>query len=451
MIRLLSWFLCCVAIASAGDADRIAEFREAIAADRQSLSRLKAENDKQIADLEGELSAAAKELVQTQLALQGARRKTASLQASARTSAQSMEGTELALRLIESAANRARSHADLLLSEVPASGDARKRLATTTQAEILDEFVALHRDATSTRILQAQVYRPDGTPAEAELLAVSNAHFAYQLPDKTAAVSLSSPSDASGYRWAEDLDAEDQAAVTAAVSAVKAGQAAVVPMDVTGTLRVASWRTDASWVGRIKSGGALMFPLALVALVAVVLILERLFVWNRERGRASVIAEALMACRERRVADAEETLRAQGKGVASRLMLAALARQPEGQTAMEDGIEVCLLQETPKLRHRLSGIAVLGAVAPLLGLLGTVTGIIETFAVIKGSGTTDAGLMAGGISQALVTTAAGLVIAIPILLFHRLLSGAMDRIISDAEFQAANALTILAKNEDAVD
>ena len=77
--------------------------------------------------------------------------------------------------------------------------------------------------------------------------------------------------------------------------------------------------------------------------------------------------------------------------------------------------------------------------------------IIETFAVIKGSGTTDAGLMAGGISQALVTTAAGLVIAIPILLFHRVLSGAMDRIISDAEFQAANALTILAKKEDAVD
>jgi biopolymer transport protein ExbB len=92
----------------------------------------------------------------------------------------------------------------------------------------------------------------------------------------------------------------------------------------------------------------------------------------------------------------------------------------------------------------MGGIAILAAVAPLLGLLGTVTGIIETFGVIRAFGNANPSLMAGGISEALVTTAAGLIIAVPILLLHGLLSGRVDRIVGNAEKHAANLLAVLA-------
>ena len=125
-------------------------------------------------------------------------------------------------------------------------------------------------------------------------------------------------------------------------------------------------------------------------------------------------------------------------------MLAALRARTLGQAGMEDSIETRMLEETPRLRKRLSGIAVLAAVAPLLGLLGTVTGIIQTFGVIESTGRTDPSLMAAGISQALVTTAAGLVVAIPILLLHRAMVGLMDGLVAEAEAKTAillNALT----------
>ena len=110
---------------------------------------------------------------------------------------------------------------------------------------------------------------------------------------------------------------------------------------------------------------------------------------------------------------------------------------------MEDAIQEQLLHEMPKLQRFLGGIAILAAVAPLLGLLGTVTGIIRTFGVIQSFGNANPSLMAGGISEALITTAAGLIIAIPLLLAHSLLKGRVQTILSDAEKHAATLLNTL--------
>ena len=81
--------------------------------------------------------------------------------------------------------------------------------------------------------------------------------------------------------------------------------------------------------------------------------------------------------------------------------------------------------------------------APLLGLLGTVTGIIGTFGVIQAFGNANPSLMAGGISEALMTTATGLVVAVPILIVHSVLRGRAERIIADAERHAASMLTLM--------
>jgi len=86
-------------------------------------------------------------------------------------------------------------------------------------------------------------------------------------------------------------------------------------------------------------------------------------------------------------------------------------------------------EESSVLNRGLPTVAVLAAVSPLLGLLGTVTGMIETFQSITLFGTGDPKLMSGGISQALVTTQLGLSVAIPLVLFHSLLVGRANRLI----------------------
>jgi len=92
-------------------------------------------------------------------------------------------------------------------------------------------------------------------------------------------------------------------------------------------------------------------------------------------------------------------------------------------------------------------LAVLGAVAPLLGLLGTVTGMIDTFRVITLFGTSDPKLMSGGISEALVTTELGLAVAIPIMLLHTYLSRKSDHLIGDMEAKAVQMTNIIDKQK----
>ncbi len=92
-------------------------------------------------------------------------------------------------------------------------------------------------------------------------------------------------------------------------------------------------------------------------------------------------------------------------------------------------------------RSGLPTLAVLAAVSPLLGLLGTVTGMIETFQSITLFGTGDPKLMSGGISQALVTTQLGLAVAIPLVLLHSLLTGRVNRLIEQLGKQSSDMLT----------
>jgi biopolymer transport protein ExbB len=95
-----------------------------------------------------------------------------------------------------------------------------------------------------------------------------------------------------------------------------------------------------------------------------------------------------------------------------------------------------MLRELPRLERFITPLKVLAAVAPLLGLLGTVTGMIKTFQVITVFGTGDPRLMAGGISEALVTTQLGLMVAIPVLVAAGLLARRAQRIAGDMEEKA---------------
>ena len=129
------------------------------------------------------------------------------------------------------------------------------------------------------------------------------------------------------------------------------------------------------------------------------------------------------------------------KNALGRILLAAQeADSSRNMETLELAIDEAILKETPKLERLQGGIKLLAAVAPLLGLLGTVTGMIETFQAITLFGTGDPKLMAGGISQALMTTVLGLVVAIPLLFLHSLVASRSRVLIQTLDEQSAGMI-----------
>jgi biopolymer transport protein ExbB len=117
--------------------------------------------------------------------------------------------------------------------------------------------------------------------------------------------------------------------------------------------------------------------------------------------------------------------------------------------AMENALQEAILREIPPMERFLSTLGMLAAIAPLLGLLGTVTGMIDTFHVITQHGTGDPRMMSGGISEALVTTMLGLSVAIPIMLAHTLLNRTVDTRIGQMEEKAISLVNMVHKNRNA--
>ncbi len=116
---------------------------------------------------------------------------------------------------------------------------------------------------------------------------------------------------------------------------------------------------------------------------------------------------------------------------------------------LELKLDEAILKETPALERFLTAIKLISAVAPLFGLLGTVTGMIETFQAITLFGTGDPSQMAGGISAALMTTVEGLVVAIPTLMLHSFVSGSSKGVVHILEEQSAGIIAVHAEKEHA--
>jgi biopolymer transport protein ExbB len=114
---------------------------------------------------------------------------------------------------------------------------------------------------------------------------------------------------------------------------------------------------------------------------------------------------------------------------------------------LELKLDEAILRHTPTLQRGLATIRILAVIAPMLGLLGTVTGLIETFQSITQFGTGDARLMAGGISQALITTVLGLSAAIPLILLHTALNSKSRRLVGILEEQSAGIIATHAERE----
>ncbi|MHC4600791.1 MAG: MotA/TolQ/ExbB proton channel family protein [Planctomycetota bacterium] len=186
-------------------------------------------------------------------------------------------------------------------------------------------------------------------------------------------------------------------------------------------------------VEKWTAGGPLMAPIAAVSLCAWALIVER-WLWLRGAGRPQRLLGALAGASASRDLDEAERVCAAHPGVAARAasrVLASMRRAPAG--AADDLIREASLRDFSPAKRRFPAIAVLASVAPLLGLLGTVTGMIDTFEAITLFGTGNPRSLAEGISEALITTQAGLIVALPTLLAANVLTRRADRFLRTAE------------------
>lgn len=185
--------------------------------------------------------------------------------------------------------------------------------------------------------------------------------------------------------------------------------------------------------GTISDGGVIGWIIFFLGLLALTLIILRaLFLW-RASASTSKIIDAVSGHIKRGDREAALSVLKRQKGSTARVVAAAIRNLDYDREHLEDIISEAILHERGHLNRFGAFIMVIAAVAPLLGLLGTVTGMISTFDVITEFGTGDPKLLSGGISIALITTEMGLIVAIPTLLLGNLLSSWAERITDDME------------------
>lgn len=204
------------------------------------------------------------------------------------------------------------------------------------------------------------------------------------------------------------------------------GERASVPFDTSGgkALQINLHKKDL--LETLKSGGLVIIPIALIGMASLILILLKFLSLRHLTDNYDQHVSSLF------IKEPEETLIAlesKSEEIFSSIAKEGLTHHKESQEVIEECMFDKLLFHMPKLEQHLSTLAVFAAIAPLLGLLGTVTGMIQTFHLVTVYGSGDAKLLSGGISEALITTACGLFVAIPVMFFHALLNRKVKKII----------------------
>ena len=219
-------------------------------------------------------------------------------------------------------------------------------------------------------------------------------------------------------------------------------------LDISGGIAISQLSRKVSWMEQLKNGGILVIPILVVGIVALFLTIERLLFLGKVRHNTDALMTKVtnLVARGDFKAALVATIPHKNRPT-GRVLMAGLALKNESETVMESGLSEAILKETPRLERFLSALKVSAAVAPLLGLLGTVTGMINTFQVITVHGTGDPQLMAGGISEAMITTQVGLAVAIPIMIIAAFLSQRAQSLARDMEEKGLALMAALLKTE----
>lgn len=193
----------------------------------------------------------------------------------------------------------------------------------------------------------------------------------------------------------------------------------------------------------VKAGGWLMVPILACSVVALAIIAERFWALRASRVVPSNLLARIWKQAARGDLTDEQIRALHQHSPLGRVLAVGLANRDRERHVIKEAIEETGRAVAHELERFLVALGTIAAITPLLGLLGTVIGMISVFTTITALGVGDPAELAGGISQALITTAAGLSVAIPSLIFYRYFRGKVDALILGMEQEAVKLVEII--------
>jgi biopolymer transport protein ExbB len=200
----------------------------------------------------------------------------------------------------------------------------------------------------------------------------------------------------------------------------------------------------------IVSGGWLMLPIILCSIITIAITIERFWSLNPSKIAPRNQLGQVWNWIQTNQMDSEKLKELRRSSPLGRILAAGLSNSRHGREVMKDSIQEAASQVIHEMERFLNTLGTIASVSPLLGLLGTVFGMIEVFNQIVLQGSGNPGALAGGISVALITTAAGLCVAIPAMLSHRFFLRRLDTLVVTMEQEAVKLVDAL-HNERRVD
>jgi biopolymer transport protein ExbB len=193
----------------------------------------------------------------------------------------------------------------------------------------------------------------------------------------------------------------------------------------------------------VRAGGWLMWPIILCSIVALAIVLERLWAYRGRRVLPTNLVAQIWQLDQNKQLTSAHIVTVRKSSPLGRILAAGLMNRHHQREVMKQAIEDEGRQVVHELERYLNTLGTIATISPLLGLLGTVIGMIKVFTEITTSGVGNPAVLANGISEALLTTAAGLSVAIPAVIFHRYLSGKVDRLVVQMEEQALKMVDVM--------
>ena len=193
----------------------------------------------------------------------------------------------------------------------------------------------------------------------------------------------------------------------------------------------------------IKAGGWLMLPIIACSIVALAITIERFWTLQKERVAPKYLAAKIWQWNKEGKLDENRVLQVRKSSPLGRILAAGLLNKNYDREVMKESIEETGRHVAYELQRFLNTLGTIAAISPLLGLLGTVIGMIQVFSVITSVGVGDPGELAGGISKALITTAAGLSVAIPSLIFVRYFRRRVDGLVVGMEEESIKLVEVM--------
>ncbi|MFT5012559.1 MAG: biopolymer transport protein ExbB [Patiriisocius sp.] len=193
----------------------------------------------------------------------------------------------------------------------------------------------------------------------------------------------------------------------------------------------------------VQAGGWLMIPILLCSVISAAICLERFWTLRSAQiAPKSLLAQVWNWIKSNEM-DNKKLRELRAGSPLGQILATGIANHRRGREQMKEAIEEVASQVVHEMERYLNTLGTVAAITPLLGLLGTVIGMIKVFTAIRLEGTGNAAVLAGGISEALITTAAGLTVAIPSLFFYRFFQRKVDELVISMEQEALKLVEVL--------